>query len=53
MAWPYITDSCLSLRLALRILVGDSRRNSHPAAARAAGPISGLDWALLLQMFPR
>lgn len=54
MARSNSTDSCLSLQLALRVLVGDSRRNSHPAAARAVGPVSGLDRALLLlQVFPR
>lgn len=53
MAWPYRTDSCFSLQLALRILVGDARRNAHPTAAGALGPVSDLDWALLLlQMVP-
>lgn len=53
MAWPYRTDSRLSLQLALRILVGDARRNAHPTAAGTLGPVSDLDWALLLlQMVP-
>lgn len=50
--WPYGTDSRLSLQLALRVLVGDARRNAHPTASGALGPVSGLDWTLLLQMAP-
>lgn len=48
MARPYGTYSHLSLQLAERVLVGDSRRHTHPTAARALGPVSGLDWTLLL-----
>lgn len=48
MAWSYGTDSRLSLQLALRVLVGDTRRNAHPTAARALGPVSRLDRTLLV-----
>lgn len=51
-AWPYGTDSCLSLQLALQVLVGDTRRHAHPTAAGALGPVSGLDWTLLLRVVP-
>lgn len=52
-AWPYGADSCLSLQLALGILVGNTRGNAHPTAAGALGPIGDLDWTFpLLQVVP-
>lgn len=48
MTRPYGADSGLSLHLALRVLVGETRRNTHPTAARAQGPVSGLYCTLVL-----
>lgn len=48
LARPHGADSRLLLQLALRVLVGDSRGNTHPTAARAWGPVGGLDLTLLL-----
>lgn len=47
-ARPYGADSRLLLQLALRVFIGDARRNTHPTAAGALGPLGGLDWTLLL-----
>lgn len=53
MAGPHGADSRLSLQLALWVLVGYSRRYAHPTATGALGPVSGLDWTLLLlQVLP-
>lgn len=45
-ARPDGADSGLSLQLALWVLVGDPRRNAHSTAARALGPLGGLDQTL-------
>lgn len=47
-ARPHGTDSRFSLQFALRVFVGDARRNAYPTAAGALGPVSGLDGTLLL-----
>lgn len=52
-ARPDGADSGLPLQLALWVLVGDSRRNAHSTAARALGPLGGLDQTLpVLQVVP-
>ncbi len=51
-ARPYGTDSRLSLQFALCVVVGDTRGHAHPTAAWALGPVSSLDWTLLLQVVP-
>lgn len=53
-ARPDGADSGLPLQLALWVLVGDSGRNAHSTAARALGPLGGLDQTLsVLHVVPR
>lgn len=48
LARPHGADPRLALQLAARVLVGDPGGDAHAAAARARGPVGGLDRTLPL-----